>query len=448
MQILRRAPYIASLALAAYMPLHIFLAQSLSLLTGGLEAWKVGKDVLLILATLFTICLVFLYRKGNRVFYWLLAATAAYGGLHLLLWLFHPDIYGKSAMLGIIYNMRLPLAVVLGMGSALLLPKFVFSSAIKVILGISTFVAILGIVQFLLPGDLLTHVGYSIERGARPSFYIDDNFDLPHRIMSTLREPNALGAYLILPATAFAALFIRSQDKNKLLVYAGAFGLHALAILLTFSRSAWLGLALSVVLVAWWRYSEGLTRVLRQYWPVVAGLALVAAIGVFSVRNTYFFQQYIVHSNSQEEVQDLDSNDYHLLFIQKGLEGIQADPEGHGPGTAGLASIQNPEGSFLTENYYVQIGYELGIVGLLLFIAINIYVYLRIRATGGMWGMVLLASFWAYVLTNMLLHSWANEAVAVQWWLLAGMAIAYPVAAQHKKTVSKRKARSSASRDV
>jgi hypothetical protein len=61
---------------------------------------------------------------------------------------------------------------------------------------------------------------------------------------------------------------------------------------------------------------------------------------------------------------------------------------------------------------------------------------------------VLLASFWAYVLTNMLLHSWANEAVAVQWWLLAGMAIAYPVAAQHKKTVSKRKARSSASRDV
>jgi len=414
------------------MPFHIFLAQSLSLFTGGLDAWKVGKDIALLLITLFTICLVFLYRKGNRVFYSLLIAAAVYGALHLLLWALHADIYDKSAMLGIIYNMRLPLAILLGAGAVLLLPKFVFSSVIKVILIVSTMVALLGIVQFLLPGDLLSHFGYSLDRGARPSFYIDDNFELPHRIMATLREPNALGAYLILPATALAALCMRSPDKRKLLVYAGAFGAHALAIALTFSRSAWIGLVVSLVLLVWWQHHETVLRHLKRYWPVLAAGVLVLGIVAFSMRNTYFFQQYVVHSNSEEEVQDLDSNDYHLLFIQKGLEGIQADPEGHGPGTAGLASIQNPEGSFLTENYYVQIGYELGVLGLLLFVALNIYVYRKLLARKDMWGAILLSSFWAYVVTNMLLHSWANEAIAVQWWLLAGMAIALPLRANVK----------------
>ena len=40
----------------AYMPFHIFLAQSLSLATGGLDAWKIAKDLLAIIAVLFVIC--------------------------------------------------------------------------------------------------------------------------------------------------------------------------------------------------------------------------------------------------------------------------------------------------------------------------------------------------------------------------------------------------------
>lgn len=425
MQILKRIPYYGCLALLAYLPFHIFLSQSLSLFTGGLEVWKIWKDVLLFGLSLFTICLVFWQGKATKGFRWLVVGTCLYGLLHLILWLAHPDIYARSAILGVIYNMRLPLYALNGLGAALLLGhKFVFSSVFKLVLVVSTIVAFLGVVQFFLPGDTLSHFGYGLDRGARAAFYIDDNTALPPRIMSTLREPNALGAYLILPAVLLGLLAVRTTDKNKRLFFMGAFSLHGLAVLLTFSRSAWAALFVALICAAAWQYREQLKKHWRRYLPVAVVLVVVIGASLTAIRHTSFFQSYIVHSNQSERVADLDSNDYHALFIKQGLQGIKDQPLGHGPGTAGLASIQNPKGSFLTENYYVQIGYEIGLIGLALFVLLNVWFYLRLRAKRTLWATVLLASFWAYVLMNMLLHTWSNEAVAAQWWLLAGMALA------------------------
>ncbi|HSX35144.1 MAG TPA: hypothetical protein VLF62_05890, partial [Candidatus Saccharimonadales bacterium] len=51
-----------------------------------------------------------------------------------------------------------------------------------------------------------------------------------------------------------------------------------------------------------------------------------------------------------------------------------------------------------------------------------VYVRLWARRTTLLAG-VLLASFWGYVVMNLLFHMWSNEAVAAQWWLLAGLSI-------------------------
>ncbi len=416
------------------MPLHIFLAQSLSLATGGLEIWKIAKDALLLLLVAFTVCLVFWQGRATKTFKLLLGFSVVYGGLHLLLWATHPQLYDRSAALGTLYNVRLPLLVVLGYGSTLLLPKFVFSSVIKVVLAISTVVAGLGVLQYFLPHDILTHLGYSLERGARPFFLIDTNADLI-RVMSTLREPNAFGAYLIVPITALSVYLLRIKDSNKRILVGGALGLHALALFLTFSRSAWLGAAVALGLVIWWQLGRSKPQLARRFLMIGAALALIIAVGGWSMRNTPFFQQYVIHSNPTEEVADLDSNDYHSLLLKQGLEGARAEPFGHGPGTAGLVSIQNPGGGQLTENYYVQIAYEVGIIGALLFVAFNVWLYVLIRRPNrpDTAVIVLCASFWGYVVTNMLLHSWSNEAVAAQWWLLAGMALASVPAAPRKK---------------
>ena len=73
----------------------------------------------------------------------------------------------------------------------------------------------------------------------------------------------------------------------------------------------------------------------------------------------------------------------------------------------------------------MQIGYELGILGLLFFVVMQVWLYARLwRERDEPFGVVLLASFWGYVIMNMLLHTWSNEAVACQWWVLAGLSLA------------------------
>jgi O-antigen ligase len=134
----------------------------------------------------------------------------------------------------------------------------------------------------------------------------------------------------------------------------------------------------------------------------------------------------LTHS-TKAQVGEIDSNEYHWLHVRQGIEGIQARPLGHGPGTAGLAAIQNPHKTgLLTENYYVQIGYEVGVLGLALFVTISVLLYIRIWRRDDKWAVILLSTFWGYVITNMLLHTWSNETVAAQWWLLAGIALAAP----------------------
>lgn len=434
MIVLRRISLWAALTLLIYMPFHVFLAQSLSLLTGGLEIWKIGKDVFLAIVVVFTICLVWQQRVWDRLFLWLVGLTAVYLFVHILLWWLNSNIYQESALLGIVYNTRLPAFLVLGYGAMRLYPgKFAFSSIVKLILVVSTIVAGLGVVQYFLPSDILTHLGYGLERGTRPAFFIEDNPDLP-RIMSTLREPNALGAYLILPAAALLTLLFKEQKPRVRYMFAIALLLHLVAIFLTFSRSAWLGVALALTLVVWWQVGRTILQWLRRFWPLVVGFAIVVLGLAFAMRNTEFFQRYIVHSEPTEQIADLDSNDLHLLLTKQGLEGIADKPLGHGPGTAGLVSIRNPNGGLLTENYYIQIGYEVGVIGLAIFIALNVFVYIRLWRQGNDLARVLCAGFWAYVLTNMLLHTWSNEAVAAQWWLLAGALLGKPTSSTIKRT--------------
>lgn len=431
MLIMRRLPFWAALGLLIYMPFHIFLAQSLSLVTGGLDVWKVGKDALLLLAVLFVICLVWWKRPGERLFFILTTVSVLYAGLHAWLWAFNPDVFARSAIIGTIYNVRIPLFLLLGYGAALLVPKFVFSLVINIVLTVSTIVACLGVVQYFLPDNLLAHVGYGLERGTRAVFYIEDRPGLL-RVMSTLREPNVLGAYLIVPLVALLALFKREKSSRVRNLCAFALLVHGLALGLTFSRSAWLGALVAAALAGWWLYKEQVVKIWQRFWPVAAAVALLIAVLALTLRDTVVFQRYIVHSDPAEQVADIDSNEYHWLLVRQGLEGIADRPLGHGPGTAGLASIQDPAGGQLTENYYVQIGYEAGLTGLFIFIGLNVWLYSRLARRGDYMGIILCASFWGYVVTNMLLHTWSNEAVAAQWWILAGMALAAPLQKQTK----------------
>jgi hypothetical protein len=343
--------------------------------------------------------------------------------LHLLLWLTNPDIYGESALLSVVYNNRLPALALLGFGAAILNPgKFVFSSLIKVVLCVSTAVASLGIRQYFLPTDLLTHFGYSLKRGTHAAFFIDNNPALP-RIMSTLREPNSLGAYLVLPVAASTALLAAKRYVWPRSVLTGVLLLHLLAIFLTQSRSAWLATLLAGVIVLCWVYRKRVVETTTRFWPLLIIGVLGLTFVVFSLRGTLIFETYFIHEDDQL-ANEQSSTDYHYQYLEDAVKDVLSQPFGHGPGTAGPTSLHNPEGGKITENYYLQIAYEVGIVGLLVFIATMVFIYFRLLRHHDVFGIILIASFWGYVVANMFLHTWANEAVAAQWWLLAGAAMA------------------------
>lgn len=420
---LRRIPIYGVYGLLIYMPFHVFLSQSLSLLTGGLTVWKVAKDALTAILVAIIVFMVWSRHKPTPVFKPYFLLPIFYLLIHLLVWAFNRHIFTQSAILGTVYNTRLLGYLLIGLGAGLMWPKkFEPSKVIRVVITVSTIVCLLGVIQYFLPKDILSQVGYSPARGVKPAFFIDDKPDLP-RIMSTLRDPNSLGAYLVLPITLLAYELFNAKNRKRMM-WLGLFGLHGLALLLTFSRSAWVGATLSLGILGFFQFRRQIKPWLWRYWPALVGSILLIGSLTFTVRNQYAVQNILVHADKSTATKSkLDSNGYHLEFAKRGLVGIWHKPLGHGPGTAGLVSIKNPDGGLLTENYYLQIGYEIGILGLLLFIIINVLVYKQLKAHSSQLTAVLLASFWAYVLINMLLHIWSNEAVAIQWWLLAGLAI-------------------------
>jgi hypothetical protein len=192
--------------------------------------------------------------------------------------------------------------------------------------------------------------------------------------------------------------------------------------------------------VVGWRFSSQFVQVLRRWWWMILALVVLAAGVIFLLRHNTTVNGVLTHSTTAQ-VGQYDSNEYHWIYVQRGLQGIWHEPFGHGPGTAGLASIQNPNGGLLTENYYVQLGYEVGVIGLALFTAVSVWLYRRLLGRHDGWTVMLLASFWGYVVMNLVLHTWSNEAVATQWWLLAGLALVVPPASsvvQAKTTKGRR----------
>ncbi len=411
--------------LLVYMPFHIFLSQSLSLVTGGLDAWKIAKDIVLFAGLILTVGLVFFTKgyKKNTQYFTFVGMGFAYGFLHLLVWLIHKDqISSEGALLATAYNSRLVGYALLAWGASLVYPgKIRINTVAKIIVIVSSIVCFLAIVQQFLPKDFLTHMGYSLERGVRPGFAIDDKPDLP-RVMSTLRDPNSLGAYLILPITILSLAWARRPKQRTII--ASLLLVHAWVLFLTFSRSAWLGACLSVALALGWTYKQQAKQFIKKYWMLIGLAVVVLAVFVFALRDQYVVQNVVFHSD--ENTQMTDSNNLHVKYAKEGIEGIIDQPEGHGPGTAGLVSIHTKTEVVLTENYFIQIGYEIGFIGLALLGWIIFYLLARLWRIGSTLATAQVASFVGISFCALLLLTWSNEAVAATWWLLAGLTVGLP----------------------
>ena len=420
MEKLKGILYYSTIGLLVYMPFHIFLSQWLSTATGGLDGWKIAKDVVTAGVFALSVGLVLLTKTYTKKYLVLLGLGLAYTLLHLILYKTTDQPF-DTGILATVYNSRLFWYLLIGYGLTLVCPdKVNLRRIVKIFLAVSTIVCLIALAQWVLPKDIMTHFGYSVDRGAKPAFFIDDKMDLP-RVFSTIRDPNSLGAFLILPITILAYALVRFWRTNKKQLLLGLLMLHALVLLLTFSRSALAGAIISVTIMFGLMNKNWLKKSLQKYKYYLLTAVVILGVFAFVMRDQYIVQNIIVHSDENTTSQ-LDSNEKHLSYAQQGIEGIVDKPLGNGPGTAGLVAIRS--GGLLTENYYIQIGYEIGVLGLIIFITLLVIIAKSLWQTRAYYlSSALLASLVALALINLLLHTWTNEAVTASWFLLAGLAL-------------------------
>lgn len=403
--------------IVAAMPVHTFFTTWLASNTGGEEVIKAWKEILIFFNVF---ALLYLLKTNQKLILPILkrpinVLIIAYIGLHLIIWVIRmPDL--DAAVAGVMVNGRFLSIFVMAQVVVKLVKKKAFEVLIhKVFFTGAGIVAIVGFMQALvLDKDILTHFGYGPDT-VRAFTTLDDNDSLI-RINSTLRGPNPLAAYLILPILAVIHRLKRQITPKAL------YGLLFLsvAMLFTFSRSGWIGFAVAFViyvLIVLARYPARLNYAIAALFVLV--LFGLSAITVW--RNTYVVQTYLFHDDPNTGGA-LTSNDVRIEALTSATEDVLENPLGDGPGTAGPASRYNDDVTRIGENYFLQVGQEVGVIGLGLFMAINMIVAIQLwRKRREPWPRMLFASFVGLTLVSMFLHGWADDTTSIIWWAFAGL---------------------------
>ncbi len=431
-----------SLALLALLPLHALAVTVLTKLIAGpghaplpsLAFWKEGVAVVL-LAIAFAEWIRAKGYKGIR-FDLLDYLALALGVIAIVVTVLNGIPSTAAFALALKYDF-FPLALFFVLRRVQWSETFK-TMAMAALLLVGAIVSLYGIIGFFLPLGFFTALGYSdmhslfLPDGPLAPYQLIGGSNL-HRIQSAMSGPNQLGIWLLLPlSVAGLAVYCKRSVLNLTF-----FVLILAALFLTFSRAAWIG---AFVLLATGFLLQQSRWVRRQVmlWGVPA--ALLTAVFAAAV-----FPSVILRSSSTRG---------HLEKPLAGIRAIIDDPLGRGLGSAGPATnrtsdacVELEKGSdatwaqahpdlcvfvggeqvqptgrectcpFVTENWYLQIGVELGVIGFALFVAFVILLLRALRRNGdslapflGMLGISICALF---------LHAFEDSAVAYTAFLLA-----------------------------
>lgn len=259
----------------------------------------------------------------------------------------------------------------------------------------SSFLAILaGFFLFFISGyEVLIHFGYHPDASNyyahRPIAYCQlmSNLDLC-RNQATLSGPNQFASFLLIILILSGILatpyhhqgksnwinnligrikkFFKIQsheqitqisipNRQKLVLI---FILALISIILTFSRSAWIGLIAALLIFSYLIFQNK-----KLFWA--SFITLIATVSgilllISSLQHTTLNEIFIRPASSSG----------HASESLEALQSLLQHPMGHGLASVGPASrhLDNPLFEQMTENWYLQVGLELGLVGLVIFV--------------------------------------------------------------------------------
>jgi hypothetical protein len=348
------ANYLSSIAalIMALIPFHAFLTVSISGLVGHytlLRLWKEFLLLFLVTGTVYILAKDAALRKsfasslivrliGLYIFLSLALGLAAY---------VQDNVTLKALGFGVVVNLRFLfffLSVwIIATKSPLL--KQIWP---KLLLLPAAVVVVVGILQKLvLPYDFLKHFGYGTST-IYPYETINHNVRYP-RVMSTLRGANPLGAYMVLVLAALYALLIKfKQWRLQLSIFAAA---SILVLVFSYSRAAWIGALISVVLLV--LISMGKSQLLKLLLPIFGIVFLACVAGGLFLRHNSTFENIFFHTQTNSTIKTT-SDQGHLAAFKSGVHDLVNEPLGRGVGTAGPASFYN-NNARISENYYLAL---------------------------------------------------------------------------------------------
>jgi hypothetical protein len=404
------------------MPFHAFLTVWGSSLFGHYTVLRLWKEVLLAICIVGVMYLIATDHKIRshtltRRLVWLIFSYMLLTVIWGLLALNQRDVTAKALGYGLIVNLRFLAFFLVTWAVALRMARLrarwqqlVYWPAI----GVVGF----GLLQaFILPHDFLRHFGYGPT--TIPVYETINHNQHYIRVASTLRGANPLGAYLVIPISVVSVLLLSGKRNWRQAVFLVA---ALIVLFFTFSRSAWAGAGLSIIVLL---FLGQLSRRSGKIALAVAGsLVLIGAVLAITFRHDMNFENFVLHTQTHSAVSST-SDQSHFTALKTGLNDLRHHPLGDGPGTAGPASVYNDHPARIAENYFIQIGQEVGWLGLFMFILINVGVgYLLFLRRADPLALSLFASLIGLTFINLLSHAWADDTLAYVWWGLAGIAMA------------------------
>lgn len=409
----------------ALLPVHAFISTWGGTAVGPLWLWKSWKELLLAAMVVPTFIWLLLNPGLLRSLLKrrLVRALLVYVLISAVLATLYWRVNGADAVsAGLAMNLRYLAAAVLAylLFSYSSISDIWLAHARHFVAGAGVMVAFLGILQVsVLPSDLLTHFGYDKVATIAPTSLIDDNPD--HlRAFATLRGPNDFGAFLILPILLVAASF-RTFPRW---VGLSALAIMGFALLLSGSRSAWVGLLVAIAAYIAIRVGKKMSR--RRVGFTVVAISFAALLTLFAAINVPVVRMAIFHSSPGDPSLTEGSTDNHLSATLGGMQRVADNPLGCGVGCAGPASYYGSSPQ-ISENYFVQIAEETGLVGLIAFLGLLAVVAVSLYRSEQevRFSRVLLAALGGYAAIGLLLHVWADDPLSITWWMLAGAVLGY-----------------------
>lgn len=211
--------------------------------------------------------------------------------------------------------------------------------------------AVIGIVLWLLPDDTANALLNALQRLGYPGGwvirYIEENPELSERAIGTAVDPNAYGGLLLLIGCLIAPQLGTRKTLIPCWLSVGAMSLVVLALVLTFSRGAMVGLAAGLFFVAMVRYRR-----------LVPYLFLAGALFILLPVAQGYVARFIEGLQGQDLATQMRFGEY-----RDAIELISRYPL-FGVGFAGSPDIDVYLG---VANVYLTIGQQMGILGLLAF---------------------------------------------------------------------------------